>query len=421
MLIRCSKLYLKTLKQNYRFVRQCKVSNSSQITSTIMETRTIETKTNDEMLLQLIQDFFDCRKPNEHLQFLDNWLEKALARRLYKKHLHHWELPFFATKFSNLIQACYEINATATCESIYFNESVKISANYLLKEQRLLLFYPNLLRVKEICKPLLVFQHVFKQRSFNFYSLSAVAKYQSPKTIFQVYNGLKRIVEACWLIHERSISKNSFRDVFTINPNNAFALSCPLLLTDEFVQNPYLMVEEFFSYGSIEEYKRDLAEWFSLALNDEEGYENATDLVFIHNQFLQLIQAAYLIGTCKMPYLPKTPYTSQHETFGHWILDKMETSSFKKGYRAQYLSLHFQENPIHYCIENMTINDVTKLRYGLKEWLEAALSKNRNITHLPHCYIFDQFKELHSIMEAAFLLVAQPALTNRPLATSPIY
>jgi hypothetical protein len=385
-----------------------------------METTTVERKTNYEMLLHLIQDFFDCRKLNEHLIFLDNWLEKALAKRSHKKHFNHSDLSFFATKFSNLVKACYEVNTTATSEAIYFKESVKISINYRTKEQKLLLFYPSLLRAKEICNPLVVFQNIFKLHSIDFYSLSAAAKNIGSKVIFQIYNGLKKLIEACWLIHERSISKNSFQQLNTFNPSYHFALSCPLLLTDEFASNPYLMVEEFYSYASIDEYREDLTQWFSFALNDEESYENATDLLFIHNQFLQLIQAAYLIGVFQIPYQPKTRYTTQHETFGHWILEKMEDTSCVKGYKAQYLSLHFQENPIDYCIENMTINDVIKLRYGLKEWLEAALSKNRNITHLAHCYIFNQFQELQQIMEALFLVIAQPALLDQPLTTLPI-
>lgn len=385
-----------------------------------METTTIERKTNDETLLHLIQDFFDCRKLNEHLIFLDNWLEKALAKQSHKKYRKHGDLSFFATKFSNLIHACYEISTTATSGAIYFNESVKISANYLMEEQKLLLFYPSLLRVKEICNPLLVFQNIFKLRNFDFYSLSAATKSQDSKVIFKVYNGLKKLIEACWLIHERSISKNSFQRLNTLNPNCNFALSCPLLLSDEFVSNPYLMVEEFFSYASVDEYREDLAQWFSFALHDQESHENATDLLFIHNQFLQLIQAAYLIGVFQIPYLPKKGYTSKHETFGHWILARMEDTSLVKGYKAQYLSPHFQENPIEYCIEKMTISEVIKLRYGLKEWLEAALSKNRNITHLAPYYIFDQFKELQKIMEALFLLIAKPALRDQSLTTSPI-
>jgi len=416
MLIRWSKFVLKILKQKNTFVRQCKVLNSRQITSTIMETTTNDRKTNDEMLLHLIQDFFDCRKLNEHLFFLDNWLETALAKRSHRKYRKLANLSFFTTKFSNLIQSCYEISIAATSGAVYFKESVKISANYLIEEQKLLLFYPSLLRVQEICNPLLVFQNIFKLRNFDFYSLSAATKGQDSKVIFKVYNGLKKLIEACWLIHERSISKNSFQQLNTPNPNCNFALSCPLLLSDEFVSNPYLMVEEFFSYASIDEYREDLGQWFSFALNDQESYENATDLLFIHNQFLQLIQAAYLIGIFQISYLPKKGYTAKHETFGHWILASMEGT----GYNAQYLSPHFQENPIEYCIEKITINEVIKLRYGLKEWLEAALSKNRSITHLAPYYIFNQFKELQKIMEALFLLIAKPALIDRSPATSPI-
>ncbi|HTN00220.1 MAG TPA: hypothetical protein VL088_15800 [Pedobacter sp.] len=388
-----------------------------------METTTTERKTNEETFLHLIYDFFDCRTLPAHMIFLDYWLEKALINKQHKKYLNAKDITFFSTKFLALLGFCHKIHTKETKNSIYFEESIKIPDGYILKEQQLLLLYPNYLRTREICNPLLAFQSIFKNCTLDFYTTSIniwaneIIAEKSKRHILQTYFSLKRMMEACWLIHERSVSKNSYQYILNaVNPTHDFALSCPLLLTDEYLGNPYLMVEEFFSFASIDEYKEDLTKWFKMALNNQESYENANDLLFIHNQMLQLIHAGYLIGILRLTYLPKTNYTTQHETFGHWLIARMETISTANGISygnpVQLLSPHFKENPIDYCIEKLTIDHIIKIRYGLKEWLEAALSKNSNITNLDHIYIFDQFEELQKIMEALFLLIIQPTRAN---------
>ncbi len=387
-----------------------------------METVTTERLTNEEILINLIQDFFDCRKVSEHLIFLDYWLEKILANRQHKKYLNVKDLAFFSIKFQNLLTSCSKITQTQPINSGYFEECTKISETYILRERELLLFYPIYLSSKEICNPLLALGHIFKNQSLDFYTRSirtwateytaSGLKKQNVKPLLDIYIGLKRMVEACWLIHERTISKRSYRSNLTaINFNHDFALSCPLLFSDEYLANPYLMVEDFFSFAGINEYREDLTKWFKIALNDQESCENASDLLFIHNQFLQLLHAGYLIGLQQLTYTPETPYTSNHETFGHWLLARMEADSSDNP--IQVLSPHFKENPLAYCIENLTINYIIKMRYGLKEWLEAGLSRNSSITALAHSYIFDQFEELQKIMEALYSLIMQPTLADK--------
>ncbi|SFG88334.1 hypothetical protein [Pedobacter insulae] len=381
-----------------------------------METTPIERKTNEETFLDVISNFFDCRKLTEHLIFLDYWLGKTMANQHHNKHLNAKDLAFLSAKFQTLLISCHTILTEQTKSSPYFEETLKIPKHYIKTEQNLLLSYPNYLRTKEICNPLVAFQHVFKKHTLIFYAISIKAwadenESEEPmKDIFETYLGLKKTIEACWLIHERAISKRSYK----IRPDHEFALSCPLLLTGEYLNDPYLMVEEFFSFAGIDEYRKDLTKWFKIALNDEEGYENANDLLFVHNQMLQLIHAGYLIGRHRLLYFPKTNYTSNFATFGHWLLAKMETRSI------QMLSPHFKENPLDYCTKNLTIDHVIKIRYGLKEWLEAALSKNSNITDLAYPYIFDQFEELQRIMEALCLLVTRHASTDEFNPTSNI-
>ena len=382
-----------------------------------METITKEKQPNEEVLLYFIHDFFDCRKLSEHLIFLDYWMEKLLFNQSHRKYLNVSDLLFFSTKFFNLLTACHDIGHLDYKNQLYFEESVKIHENFIPEEQKLLTFYPTYLRSKEICNPTLIFNSIFKNHTLDFYkktlenwveeNLSIKDNAKNVKLIFPTYRNLKRMIEACWLIHERLITKNSYQSLCVNDPIHDFSISCPLLLKDEYLSNPYLMIESFFSFASIDEYREDLTQWFKAALNDCRSYENPNDLLFIHNQFVQIIHAGYLIGTSQLIYQPTTNYTKLHATFGHWLLARVENQ-----YTIQTLSPHFKENPIAYCSENLTLNHVIKLRYGLKEWLEAALSENNSITSLDHTFIFDQFEDLQKILEAMFLIIISPTLLD---------
>ncbi len=393
-------------------------------TSTIMETIAKEKQTNEETLLYFIHDFFDCRKLSDHLIFLDYWMGKVLVNQSHKKYLNASDLLFFSAKFSNLLAACYELHHIAPKNLLYFEESVKIPESFVTREQKALNFYPNYLRTKEICNPLLALSAIFKNHTLDFYKeaiqswvnegLASQSKPKNINLIFPTYTSLKRMIEACWLIHERSVSKNSYQSLNDKHTFDDFALSCPLLLQDEYLDNPYLMIELFFSFASLNEYKEDLMQWFKAALNEQGSYENPNDLLFIHNQFIQLIHSGYLIGVSRLVYEPATNYTKLHNTFGHWLLARIENQ-----YDIQILPPHYRENPLDFCTENLTINRVNQLRYGLKEWLEAALSKKNSIANLnDHTYIFGQFEELQKIIEALFLLIIKPALSGQSSTTN---
>jgi len=382
-----------------------------------METIAKQTLVNEETLLLLIEDFFDCRKLPQHLLFLDYWMEKVLVNRKHKKYLKASDLSFFSDKFSKLLTVCNELLSDSSEEISYLEECIKIPENLISTEQNSISFYPTYLRKKEICNPILVFHSVFKKFPLDYYtyilqnladeSQSAHAK-ENVKHLILTFKNLKRLVEACWLIHERSISKNSNRLASSTNVTATdFSLSCPLLLTDEYLTNPYLFVESFFSFADINEYRQDITQWIKTAINEYQRYENPSDLLFIHNQLSQLLHAGYLIGASQLVYKPILNYSKQHDTFGHWLLARMEDQ-----YSIQALSPHYAQNPLQYCIENLTFNHIVKLRVGLKEWLEAALSKSTSITSLDHSYIFDQFEELQRMLEALFLLIVQPALVD---------
>ncbi len=379
-----------------------------------METIGKETQTNEEILIVLIEDFFDCRRLPQHLIFLDHWMHKVLVNKQQRKYLKASDLLFFSAKFSNLLAACYQWQHTKSKDQVHFEEAIKIPERFIDEEQKALTHYPYYLRKKEICNPMLVLHSIFKEYPIDYYTITlqnwiekGLSTDNESDIILPTYKNLKRMIEACWLIHERLISKNSYKLLTKNNSNYHFAYTCPLLLSDDHQKDPYLFVESFFSFAGINEYREDLTKWFKVAINEQQAYENASDLLFLHNQITQLIQAGYLISTSELVYNPLKNYTKQHDTFGHWLLARL-----KNQYHVQTLSPHFKANPLQFCIDNLTLNHIVKLRYGLNEWLEAALSKNSSITSLDYAYIFDQFEELQKIVEALFLIIIQPALAD---------
>jgi hypothetical protein len=383
-----------------------------------METITTlhENATKQELLLNSIADFFDCRTIAEHLTFLEFWMEKVLNNQYHKKYVNPSDLLFFADKFINLFKACYEFMQDEALAK--FEDSVTVQEDFIGGEQKILSFYPSYLGHKEIGNPLLVFRSVFGSYNIDFYTkifnewltegLSPYYVIENAKLIIPTYGHTKKLIGACWLLHERLISKNSYRPLTYKDPNVNFALSCPLLLQSEYLVNPYLMVESFFSFASLNEYRDDLTQWFKASLSEEVTYENANDLLFIHNQFQQLINAGFLIISNNVVYEPKLNYSENHQTFGHWLLAVKEGGAL--GDDIQILPPYFRENPMAYCREFLTLSKVKRIRYGMKEWLEAALSRNYSIATLDHEYVFDQFEDLQKIMEAMYLLIIKPAL-----------
>ncbi|MES2418124.1 MAG: hypothetical protein V4541_08030 [Bacteroidota bacterium] len=389
-----------------------------------METiSTIEEKaTSEGLLLKNISIFFDSRSITAHLIFFEYWMEKVLNNKCHKKYINAADLLFFTDKFYNLFEVCYRL-----IDSLEALQALKVHENFIARERSVLTYYPDYLRTKELCNPLTVLRSVLKTQSLAFYKqifqewlaagLSSYYDVENTKLISPLYGYTKRLIGACWLIHERLISKNSYATPVYVDANLNFALSCPLMLKQEQISNPYLMIELFFNFESLSDYREDLSQWFKTAMSENICYENANDLLFIHNQFLQLIHAGFLIVTNKIIYFPKSNYPNTYQTCGHWLLAVQEKeNSLNKldppGIGIQLLQPQFWENPIAYCKEALTLNKVKKLRYGLKEWLEAAFSKNYSITTLDPEYIFGQFENLQKIMEALYLIIVQPALAD---------
>lgn len=201
-----------------------------------------------------------------------------------------------------------------------------------------------------------------------------------------------------------------------VDHHSTFALTCPLLLTEEQRINPYLFLEEFFNYTSLGGYRAELSVWFKNVLSEAIVYERVSTLLFIHNQFLQLIQAGYVIASTGMRYSPLP--IENGELFCHWLVglgyikekDHVEHHDYNNPY---WLSVPCREAPLTYIQETLTLETVTHIRKGLKEWLEAGSSEYDCIADLKHEYAFELYELLQKIIEACYLLITEPLQLNK--------
>lgn len=65
--------------------------------------------------------------------------------------------------------------------------------------------------------------------------------------------------------------------------NHAFAQTCPLLLKEEQLENPYLVLEEFFSDRTLGEYRKDLDTWFTTTLHEDLQHPEPQTLIYLLN------------------------------------------------------------------------------------------------------------------------------------------
>lgn len=371
----------------------------------------------EELLLQQIKDFFDCRSASKHSQFLDYWLELIMGDKYRKQWNNPADLLFFCDKFITLFEACALATSIPSKRLAKIEGSIDSQNKFIIQEQKLLNYFPNYLNHKSLANPLNAIKAVFKHFSLDFYKKTFrewLAEglnntYANENTAFMIpiYFNTKKLIGACWLIHERLISKNSYQSAIYTKPQINFALSCPHLLQDKYLLNPYLMVESFFSFSTLSNYQEDLAQWFKMALSENSCYENANNLLFIHHQFTQLINAGYLIVSNDIAYTPKLNYTPNYDTFGHWLLhSNQQKTTDLADVEAQTL----KEDPYVYCQKTLTFGNVKKIRYYMNEWLDAALSENSSIVHLDQDGLFNHYETMQKLVEAFYLILIEPAI-----------
>ncbi|MBC6110573.1 hypothetical protein ACFOG5_17735 [Pedobacter fastidiosus] len=182
-----------------------------------------------------------------------------------------------------------------------------------------------------------------------------------------------------WLKTERRLNETEI---------NGFENSCPLLLNDEQLTNPRIVLENFFNGNDLISAKAKLKYWFKTALTEELRYENGNELLFFHNQLIQLFHSGYLIAL------------KQHSIDDDFDqVDLLNSDAL-----ICCLDKAEKSNPLKYLSVTLTSSNLRVIRFGMQEWLYSALSNRSSISQLDSKFIFEQYELLEKLLEALFLI-----------------
>ncbi|TCC90064.1 hypothetical protein EZ428_12300 [Pedobacter frigiditerrae] len=379
---------------------------------------------NETKFLDGIQEFFGTRTVINHLTFIDKWMELLLGGKPSKRWTKPADLYYFYERIEALFEVSYQLNK-ATEGYVSLAASATLDQAFLETEQYALTYFPYQLKEQHLLNPLKAIKAIFKKQDLQYYKqtlrewvaegLNDNYATENADYIIPLYTNAKKLIAACWLFHERVVTKNSFKKPSYPNPLLNFALTEPRLFTEEEVKSPYLMIEEFFNFTNLSGYREELQDWFMSVINEDIAAKKPNDCLFIHNQYTQLVQAGYIIVAQKLPYVPK-PDKHDGRTMGQWMLDKRD-SDISEGEimlgdeEPHVLSLAERAAPMEYCTEALSHDKVVKLRFGLQEWLDAGLSENSSIHGIGDEYAFSFYLTLQKLTEAFYLIITENAKT----------
>lgn len=188
----------------------------------------------------------------------------------------------------------------------------------------------------------------------------------------------------------------------------AFEHTCPLLLSDEHQENPYLEIESFFDGASLSYYQSELRSWFEIALTADMEVADHSSMLYFHNQLIQLFQAGYLIVKKNIK-----PETANHSTanFKSRIKDfrqqKFDEGTGKAGnYEIHLLSETEIENPFFYLKQILSLPRIAEIRAGLQEWIYCSFNGKSSIATMDTQYVFSLFDDIGRVLELLFILIA---------------
>ncbi len=394
-----------------------------------MKEQKINFKENE--FLTTVEEFFDARDVTNYLHMVDHWMELLLGGKSNKRWGDPSQLYNFYSLASKLFESANDlINTPNDSKTIENNTTVKLA--FLVNEKQVLAYFPYQLKQKELLKPFKVIKSLFKNEEIGFYhktlnawlaaGLSNNYVAENADLIIPLYRNTKRLIIACWLIHERTISKNSHKSPVYHNHLLNYALTEPSLFNKNEANDPFSTVEFFFNFTNLSGYREYLQSFYMAAINPDLCYKNPSTLYFIYNQYNSLLQAGYLIAAQKLNYVPRSnKYAGK--TLGEWLFgvrDKEinEGTLELSDEMPHALSLQERANPMGYCVSALTHEHVIKLRFGLKEWFDAGISNQTSVHEVDDFCWYEFYLDLQKLTEAFYLIITANATLDQETKTN---
>ena len=189
-----------------------------------------------------------------------------------------------------------------------------------------------------------------------------------------------------------------------------FENTCPLLLSNEHRLDPYLEIESFFDGASLGYYRREIRSWFRIAMTENMEVKKCSEMIYFHNQLIQLLQAGHLIVENDIKHPSLSHDSEAVERFKEWVSvmkDKKidEGTGTKGSYDIQLLSDAEIVNPLFYLRQLLTLKRIAEIRFGLQEWLYCSLNGKSSIATMEAKHVFGLFEDIEKLLEMLFILI----------------
>ncbi|NII81105.1 hypothetical protein [Pedobacter sp. SG908] len=362
-----------------------------------------------------IESFFSTNGVSYHLNFLKNWLIPPQNEFDFSPQKHPAQLLVFYEKlvplfdYSDLIFNHIEADTA-------FVKAIEADECGVERETVLLDYCPKLLSHGEMQNPKLTFLDIFLFFQSDTYKLVykewLLAALENnldldwDQYVAAFYENTKKMLEACWLIHERIITRNSFKSIDRYYHMAIFESTSPLALEPELLDDPFKVIEFFFSLDNLTGHKAYLKNWYKAALAEEQCVSDVADYFFLYNQFTKLFNAGYLITAKNLTY--------QGVSFGGLpaITDQFVNGDSKELCEINTLGAAHIANPYLFVRSFFIPEKIKQLRLGLLEWLYAAFSIKSSIKLLDKEFLFEQYEAMMMMMEAFFVMISKPVLSE---------
>ncbi|MCX2585056.1 hypothetical protein [Pedobacter sp. MR22-3] len=358
--------------------------------------------------------FFELKSVSNYQYFMDEWMELMLSDYSSEQKYAPADLLFFYRLLVELYEISFATNKEVSAVKDFISKHSSVTEDLLEYETYCYFFNSRYLTVEELMQPLKTLNflydedQLFKYKNFLFewlsHSLEQGITDGFDSSIYSLYRNTKRLIEASWLIYERLL--RALERPSTVIKINHFQDTCPTLLRNEYLKNPYHQIIQFFREGSLGSYRDQLKAWFKAVIAN-----NLTmappDFIYLHDQLTRLLEACYLISAYQIPVSTPTSASAQPHLFSSWLaLQNIIHTSPEENDPYAILTLQEDEktSPLDVFHPILTLENIINIREDLKEWSYCG-SKACHIAPAKGS-AFDLYEILIKIMELALLLVA---------------
>ncbi|WP_156166674.1 hypothetical protein [Pedobacter sp. BMA] len=376
--------------------------------------RNDEIKMDDYPFLWTFSNFSSWDGVACEIDFLDDWLQMLIDPEYLPEGEQLSRTMLFYDNLIDLFDSAYRFNKAVAKGGQHLVKLSTLSQYELFLENDCIPYQTRYLNEKERLNPSLCLAFIedkgklklLKEKLARWfkYSLLATECNELSDLLFPLLTNIRKLIEATFLLKER-LKETAYQTPHRLT----FKDTCPYLLSDDMLHNPYLQVIQFFEGASLHGARRDLRDWLKACMTDGVHLKPG-DMNYSFERLTLLIQAAHLIVEHKLPYRQQKEYCTNKFTFGDWIQGVRERQLEEdytgiKEYELTVLTAAEIQHPLEALAPLVDLESIKEMRYGLKEWLYYAGTDGDPLALADDTFGFPLFEKLEKLVELCFVLV----------------